>query len=149
MPTTPNGLPFPVIGGDNNPPEDIQALAEAVDTKYGIGSTAPVDITLSAGYVLRDRKPQVMRVGPMLYFDGGITNTGGSFAAGTFTGIATIPVGTAPLTLRPAVQRGAVGFGPLATFVKVVINANGTIDIVVPSGGSTYVRLDGISIWAI
>jgi hypothetical protein len=35
MPNTTNGLPFPVITDDNNPPADIQALAEAVDNTYG------------------------------------------------------------------------------------------------------------------
>lgn len=35
MPNTANGLPYPAITDDNNPPDDIRALAEATDTKYG------------------------------------------------------------------------------------------------------------------
>jgi len=39
MPTTSHGLPYPVLSDDNNPPEDIQALAQGVDAAYG-GSVA-------------------------------------------------------------------------------------------------------------
>jgi len=50
MPNTTNGLPYPVLTDENNPPADIQALAEATDETYGRVVASATDLPVSGKF---------------------------------------------------------------------------------------------------
>lgn len=52
MPSTANGLVYPVLGGANNPPGDVQALGVSVDARYGLSVTNYTDLaSISTPYL--------------------------------------------------------------------------------------------------
>jgi hypothetical protein len=116
MPNTSHGLRFPELSDDNNPPADIQALAEDVDGTYGANAANPAALPISGDFAgqrvwLVDRKGYAVWTGTGWDIDTPPTTAGITLGSG-FT---TVAEGTkvskiaGEVTLRLAAQKATIG----------------------------------------
>lgn len=138
MPSTSRGYPYPQIADDNNPPADIQALADAVNAD--IDGTAWVAPTLGSSWVSFDGGATFAV--PSYCLKAGEVILKGAMKSGTTGTVFTLPAGMRPLKMTSFL---VVGDGGSQT-AQVRIAANGAVTVPFFGTGSanTFVSLDGI-----
>lgn len=133
MPSTTNlGMPYPALSSAPNVPQDIQALAAQIETKFAAGWTT---LTLASGYLTWSSgpAPAYRVVGTRCRVIFWIQKTSsGTFALGTE--VTPFAIGSLPSGIRPS-TRSALAWGMSqfsnanAPLVRVEAKTDGSISV--------------------
>lgn len=155
MPTTPSrGLPYPALSSANDPPRDLQLLAEAVDEQLTeIDSANPVSPVMSSGWGQNGafQGPLATRAaGGLVGNSGMIWRTGLTIAATTVGQL----LGVLPEGYRPPAEIRVPTIGQYASgsFEQALISIkpNGNIEAAwltarAWTSGQAYISIAGVS----
>jgi len=155
MPTTPNrGLPYPSLASANDPPRDLQVLAEAVDAQLTALDTAnPVSPLMSAGWGVAGSFQGALATraaGGLVGLSGMVWRTGTTIPATTVgQTVANLPEG-----YRPPAEIRVLTLGQYASgsFEQALISVkpNGNVDFGWLTArawtlGQAYLSIAGVS----
>jgi hypothetical protein len=140
MATTTNyGWPLPDPTAAPDVPYDLDQLGQAIDAEFA--DTGWVDVTVSGGFAAMAgaEKPQVRKIGPVVYLRGGWSNTGIAAANTTYT-VGTVPSGYRPPSGCPTV--GACGSSVGAAIAGLHIDTAGSVQIRTSGTLGSYYKMD-------
>jgi hypothetical protein len=138
-------LPYPDNSNAADVPYDVKRLADAVDAQLqtSAGDTGWVDVAIAPGFVPQSgaEKPQVRRIGKVVYMRGGWqggAGTGITAAGGSYY------VGTVPAGFRPPVPVVApCGSSSAAAIAGMHVQSDGQVQVRLSATVGAYYKADG------